>query len=187
MITVGVSRPTPSAPRAAEQLGDSVDQQRLDGERLGRASLLDAPLQVGKQELGRLDAGIGHQQRGLELLVERIVDLRAGKDLGNARAGLAQPAAQLVEPALAMRRFDHSGGLDGGRGRGLDGGRGRGLGDRRWRNRGLGRRLLLEETEHLGRVAAWLGNSRNRAMRPGRVAIISGSGALAQSVRATES
>jgi hypothetical protein len=30
---------------------------------------------------GGLDAGVGHQQRRFELLVERIVDLRADEDL----------------------------------------------------------------------------------------------------------
>jgi hypothetical protein len=85
MITVGECSPTVS-----------------DGGRIGGTAVLDAALQIGQQVLGGLDAGIGQQQRGLQILVERLVDLRPGEHLSQAGAGLAQAGTQLVEPAAAL-------------------------------------------------------------------------------------
>ena len=88
-----------------QQFGQRVHQQLPHGGRIGGLRVLHATLQVVEQELGRLHAGVGHQQRGFELFIQRVVDLRAGEDLGDARPGLAQPLTELVHPALARCRL----------------------------------------------------------------------------------
>ena len=105
MITVGTASPTRSGCcSGASSSATASGQQRLHRHRLGGLALLDAPLQVLEQELRGLHAGIGHQQRRLQLFVERVVDARAGEHLGDAAAGAAQALAQLVEPTRAVRR-----------------------------------------------------------------------------------
>ncbi len=87
-----------------EQLGEHLGEDVLDLHRPGRAGGGDLALDFLQQVLGRLHAGVGHQQRRLQLLVEVIVDLAAGEDLGDAGTGLAQPVAEPLHPALALRR-----------------------------------------------------------------------------------
>ena len=107
----------------AQQVGDGFGQQAAHLLHVGRHLSLDAATQVLKQELGRLHAGVGHQQRGFQLFVERIVDLRVDEHGLDAGACLAQAGLELVQPALAFGfrwgRFEASGrGDDGCRSRG---------------------------------------------------------------------
>ena len=126
-----------------QHVRDGVLQQGLDLCRVGGARFLHAAAQVIQQELGRRHAGIGHQQRGFQVFVQRLVDLRAGEDGGDAAPGALQPGLQPVHPA-------HARGLRGGGGGHQfkvffgDGGHQIGGGscgfDSGWRRAGRGRR-----------------------------------------------
>ena len=78
------------------------------------AGVIREPFTVGP------DAGIGHQQRGLQLFIQCVVDLGAGEDGRDAGAGLAQAGLELVQPAFAFGRGwrrGHHGGKSGKGGR----------------------------------------------------------------------
>ena len=105
MITVGLKRPiTSGILQRRQQLGEGLDQQTLDGGRIGDVAVFDAAFQVLQQMLGGLDAGVGHQQGRFQVFVQRVVNLRAGEHGGNAGAGFAQAGLELVDPALALGR-----------------------------------------------------------------------------------
>jgi hypothetical protein len=55
----------------AQQVGQGVGQQALDGGGVGGFGVLDAALEIGQQPLRGLDAGVGKQQGFFELFVER--------------------------------------------------------------------------------------------------------------------
>ena len=84
-----------------QQVCQRICQQLLDGGRFGGLAVLDAALEVGQQPLRRLDAGVSHQQRFFQLLIQRIVNACAGKHRGDARPCLAQPVLEAVHPAAA--------------------------------------------------------------------------------------
>mmetsp|Transcript_6740 Transcript_6740/g.28261 ORF Transcript_6740/g.28261 Transcript_6740/m.28261 type:complete len:305 (+) Transcript_6740:432-1346(+) len=86
-----------------QHIGQGVHQQAAHRLRILGLGRLHAALEVVKQKLGRLHAGIGQQERFFELFVQPLIDLRAGEDLGDARAGLAQAGPQAVQPVLPRR------------------------------------------------------------------------------------
>ena len=92
---------------ALEASSHGLDQRRLErGAQLRLVADLaqvDLRAQALDQPFGGFQAGVGHQQGGFKLLVQRVVDLRAGEHRGDAAAGPAQAAPELVEPALAGR------------------------------------------------------------------------------------
>ena len=87
-----------------EQQRQRLDQRILDRHGMRHAAVLDAALDIGQQVFGRLHAGVGHQQRGFQVFVERVVNATAGKNAGNAGAGIAQAGLQFAQPALALGR-----------------------------------------------------------------------------------
>jgi hypothetical protein len=102
MITVGLYNDECFFQRT-QQLRQRVGEDVLHLHRPRRAAGLDTALDLVQQMLCRLDTGVRHQKRGLELFVELVVDLPAGEHLRDAGAGLAQARAELLEPALALR------------------------------------------------------------------------------------
>jgi hypothetical protein len=103
MITVGVNWPMTSGfSSGLSRSAMASASSSLTCGAVGGHLALDASAQVVEQELGGLHAGVGHQQRGLELFIERIVDLRVDEHGLDAGAGLAQAGLELVEPALAF-------------------------------------------------------------------------------------
>jgi hypothetical protein len=200
MITVGCGRRRPDKRllQRRQQGGERLGQQPLHGRRIGGLGVLDAALQVGQQELGGRHAGVGHQQRRFELFVQRLVDARAGEDLGDARcpscAGPAPAgrASRCVAPAgtgldaSAGRPAPHGGAALAGscaapsrvtcQGRGITGAT---TGPAR--RGGFGRLFLKKLNIGFRNVVP------SAFARAVRLAIMSGSGALAQLVRATES
>ena len=159
-----------------QKVGDRVGQQALHGRRVGGLVLLHAALEVGQQEFGGLDAGVGHQQRGLQFLIKLVVDPRAGEDSGQAGAGLAQAGLELVEPAFALGRggggcrlrFGSGGWRN--RSRSCSGWRRGG----RWRGEGCGHggRRRRHRWRQCGRGWRWGGPVGNRCgVRAGRWAL----------------
>jgi hypothetical protein len=92
-----------------EHLREGFDEQILHLHRMRRARGLD-PLAHGVEQVLRgLDAGVGHQQCRLQILVQGFVDLPAREHPGNARTGLAQPGLQPLHPALTLRGLGRGG------------------------------------------------------------------------------
>jgi hypothetical protein len=61
-----------------QQIGDAIGEQPAHGGRILQMGALDAPLQLVEQVTGRGDAGVGLEQRRLQVFVHRVVD--AGGD-----------------------------------------------------------------------------------------------------------
>ncbi|MDE1190767.1 MAG: hypothetical protein PW786_01275 [Arachidicoccus sp.] len=89
--------------RAAEhqrffQRLEQVDQQRAQRrfDLLGIGEALGAHFfaQRFEQEFGGIDARVRHQQRGFELFVQVLVDLRADENAGQARTRFRQAGLQ---------------------------------------------------------------------------------------------
>lgn len=81
-----------------QQLDEQVAQRALHLLRVGQAAHPHLFAQRAEQVLGRVDARIGHQQRGFELLVQRVVDLRVHEYAGDARARFREARLQAREP-----------------------------------------------------------------------------------------
>ena len=73
-----------------EQLRQRFGQYVSDGDGVRHAAAGDPALDFIEQIVCGLDAGVGHQQGGFEVFVQRIVDLRPAENRRNAGAGLAQ-------------------------------------------------------------------------------------------------
>src|SRR5581483_5087370 len=88
-----------------EQLGD--DRVQLGFDLIGRLqpSLAAALAQPRDEELGRLDAGVGREQRSLELLEQRFVDLARAEQARKARACVREPVLQPREPGALLVRL----------------------------------------------------------------------------------
>ena len=84
-----------------QQLGEDPGQQLAHRLRVTELQAGDAPAQLVEQPDGRLGAGVGLQQRRLEVLVELVGQLGADERLGERRAGAPEPAAQASEPVVA--------------------------------------------------------------------------------------
>ena len=65
------------------------------------AAVFDAAANFAQQIVAGGYAGVGHQQRCLQVFVKRFVDLRARENAGNAAARLAQAGLELVQPGFA--------------------------------------------------------------------------------------
>ena len=65
------------------------------------AAVFDAAANFSQQIVAGGYAGVGHQQRCLQVFVKRFVDLRARENAGNAAARLAQAGLELVQPGFA--------------------------------------------------------------------------------------
>ena len=118
MITVGVCAPmTSGRSSGCEQLLDAARQQAPRRGRVANMGARHAPLQVVEKIDGGLGAGIGLEQRDLEVFVELVADLGADEGAGDRPAGALQAALQLGHPAGAVGVARRLGGDDIGRGR----------------------------------------------------------------------
>jgi len=90
-----------------QQFDEQVAQRALHLLRVGQAAHPHLFAQRAEQVLGRVDAGIGHQQRGFELLVQRVVDLRVHEYAGDARARFREARLQAREPRFLRRCILH--------------------------------------------------------------------------------